>query len=322
MWQPTAGIASRLPGYVDPEILETGTPGDATARPYPYWPPGIAYRTPDLEGAALKAGLWAPLVAQGENVGVLVVHSTRRSEFLPAEVAVLEAFAGQAALAVQRTRLIEQLRDKVTALEAAQAGLAAKERLERELELARQVQQSMLPRTFPAFTGYRFAATNAPAREVGGDLYDLFALENQRFGVAIADVSDKGMAAALYMALLRSLLLAEARREASPRLVLQQVNRLLREVGEPEMFVSVFYGVVDTATRRLRYARAGHDRPLLIRAGVMSELGGSGSLLGIFEPDALHLSEEEIALSPGDRSGAVYGWPDGCCFAGGRQLRS
>jgi serine phosphatase RsbU (regulator of sigma subunit) len=193
----------------------------------------------------LKAGLWVPLVAQGENVGVMIVHSTRRDEFTPSEVAVLEAFAGQAALAVQRTRLVEQLQDKIAALEAAQAGLAAKERLERELELARQVQQSMLPRTFPAFPGYRFAAMNEPAREVGGDLYDVFALDGDRFGVVIADVSDKGMAAALYMALSRSLILAEARREASPSAVLQQVNRLLREVGEPEMLVSVFYGVVD-----------------------------------------------------------------------------
>jgi sigma-B regulation protein RsbU (phosphoserine phosphatase) len=295
-WDP-----SRLPAGVDPAILESGAPGDVAARPYPHWPPGIPYRRPDIEGAELKAGLWVPLVAQGENVGVMVVHSTRRSEFLPSEVTVLEAFAGQAALAVQRTRLVEQLQDKIGALEAAQAGLAAKERLERELELARQVQQSMLPRTFPAFPGYRFAAMNEPAREVGGDLYDVFALDGERFGVVIADVSDKGMAAALYMALSRSLILAEARREASPSAVLQQVNRLLREVGEPDMFVSVFYGVVDAATRRLRYARAGHDRPLLIRAGDVLEFGGRGSLLGVFEPDALYLSEEEVELRSGDR---------------------
>jgi len=295
-WDP-----SRLPQAVDPAALELDATADATARPYHKWPPGIPYRRPDIEGAQLKAGLWVPLVAQGENVGVMVVHSTHRNAFSPSEATVLEAFAGQAALAVQRTRLIEQLQEKIDALEAAQEGLAAKERMERELELARQVQQNMLPRTFPAIPGYRFAARNAPAREVGGDLYDVFSLENGRFGIVIADVSDKGIAAALYMAVARSLILAEARREASPQAVLGHVNRLLREVGDPEMFVTVFYGVIDGATHRLVYARAGHDRPVLIRRGESIELGGRGNPLGIFDPDAFHLTEEETALSHGDR---------------------
>lgn len=292
----------RLPDCVDASvILDLQSGPSPEARPYHQWPPGIAYRSPDVEGVELRAGLWVPLVAQDENVGALVVHSTRRSEFAPSEAAVLEAFAGQAALAVQRTRLIEQLQEKVSELEAAQAGLAAKERMERELELARQVQQSILPRTFPEMPGYGFAARNEPARRVGGDFYDVINLGDGHFGIVIADVSDKGMAAALYMALSRSLLLAEARRERSPAAVLKQVNRLLRELGEPGMFVSMFYGVTYGPGRHMRYARAGHDRPLLLRGGTVHELGGRGALLGTFEAEELHLTEEDIVLASGDR---------------------
>ena len=168
-------------------------------------------------------------------------------------------------------------------------------------ELARQVQQSVLPRTFPRVEGYRFATRNEPARQVGGDFYDVFVLDEGHFGIVVADVSDKGMPAALYMALSRSLLLAEARRESSPRVVLANVNRLLLELGEPDMFVSVFYGVVEGATGRLTYTRAGHDRPLLLRNGTVQVLGGSGAVLGLLEEADLRLSEETLDLAPGDR---------------------
>ncbi|NDJ77091.1 MAG: PP2C family protein-serine/threonine phosphatase, partial [Chloroflexi bacterium] len=173
------------------------------------------------------------------------------------------------------------------------------ERLERELELARQVQQSVLPRTFPAVPGYGFSARSEPARQVGGDLFDVFVLDDAHFGVVIADVSDKGMPAALYMALTRSLLLAEAHRELSPHAVLVSVNRLLLELGEPDMFVTVFYGVVERLTQRMTYARAGHDRPFLLRGPEVTTLGGEGNMLGLL--DNLFLTEETIVLRPDDR---------------------
>src|SRR5689334_9682028 len=109
------------------------------------------------------------------------------------------------------------------------------------------------------------------------------------------------MPAALYMALTRSLLYAEARRERSPRAVLLNVNRLLRELGEPHMFVTVFYGVIALCSRRLTYARAGHDYPLLLRDGASMALGGRGTVLGMLEMNDLALSEEQIDLAPGDR---------------------
>ena len=260
--------AERLPPPL-PGDLVCCLDGDAESRgrpaPFAGWPPGIAPRTPDLEGAELRAGFRAPLIAQGETVGAIYVHSTVHAGFAPGQIALLQTFAAQAALALQRAALTAQLRAKVAALEAAQAELAVKARMARELELARQVQQSFLPTAFPHAPGYAFAAYNEPAREVGGDFYDVIDLGDGRIGLVIADVSDKGMAAALYMALSRSLIRAEAMREASPRAALANVNRSLLDLGEQGMFVTVFYGVLDPPSGELTYARAGHDRPALLR---------------------------------------------------------
>jgi serine phosphatase RsbU (regulator of sigma subunit) len=262
-------------------------------------PPGVAPPGPNTP--PLRAGLSVPLFVQDERVGVIIFHSTGKTRFMPGEVALLETYANQAAVAMQRTRLIEQLRLKIAQLEAAQAELAQKERMEHELELARQVQRSVLPHTFPQVPGFEFMARYEPARQVGGDFYDVIALDSDYFGIAIADVSGKGMPAALYMALARSLLLAEARRDLSPRAVLANVNDLLLEVGDPQLFVTMFYGIVETSARRLTYARAGHDRPLLLRGQRLRELGGTGVLLGLLDTPLLQLSEEQMALSPGDR---------------------
>jgi sigma-B regulation protein RsbU (phosphoserine phosphatase) len=125
-------------------------------------------------------------------------------------------------------------------------------------------------------------------------------LDSHHFGVAIADVSDKGLPAALYMALTRSLLRAEAPRQLSPLSVLSNVNQLLLELGDGSAFVTLFYGVVDCATRRMVFSRAGHDRPLLLRAGKAQSLSGDGTPLGTLS-DEFRLTQEEIQLAPGDR---------------------
>jgi len=173
--------------------------------------------------------------------------------------------------------------------------------MERELELARQLQQSVLPKVFPLIPGYAFAGRSRAARWVGGDFYDVIPLDAGRFALVVGDVSDKGMRAALYMAQTHSLLRAESRRESSPVEVLYRVHHLLRELSRAEMFVTVFYGVVDPQERRLRYARAGHDLPLLIRGGRVEPLGGDGIVLGFPGIDDLNLTEEEILLQAGDR---------------------
>lgn len=269
--------------------------------PFEGYPPGIPTRTADQEGAHVRTGLCVQLVAQRQVVGAMIFHSTIRANFSPGDEALLHALANAGAAAIQRADLIENLREKINALEAAQEGLAAKERLDRELELARTVQQNMLPTRFPLVAGYQFYARNEPARQVGGDFYDVFTLEDNCIGVVIADVSDKGMPAALFMALTRSLVRAEAQREPSPERVLRRVHRLLLQVAEPTQFVTLFYGVLDPADHSLTFVRAGHDYPLLLRNNEVTTLRGVGTVLGLLDEKEIILQEQQMDLHSGDR---------------------
>jgi serine phosphatase RsbU (regulator of sigma subunit) len=281
-------------------LYPAGDISDEHAR-FESYPPGIPKRAADIEGVLVRAGLRVPLIAQREVVGAMIFHSTIRKEFDTRESALLHALANAGAAAIQRADLIDSLRDKIEQLERAQKQIAQKERLERELELARTVQQNMLPHQFPLVAGAQFYARSEPARQVGGDFYDVFLLDAYRIGVVIADVSDKGMPAALFMALTRSLVRAEAQRETSPERVLRRVHRLLLDVAEPTQFVTIFYGVLDVAERRLRYVRAGHDYPLLIREGAVLTLRSPGTILGLVQENELILNEEDIELKPCDR---------------------
>ena len=193
-----------------------------------------------------------------------------------------------------------ELAEAYRGLQEAQAAMVEKERLEHELELARQLQQSILPHQFPNLSGFHFAARSRPARQVGGDFYDAIALGPDRVGLVIADVSDKGMAAALYMALTRSLIHAEARRSSSPRRVLLNTHRLLLEMTQSFMFVTAFYGVLDARTGSLTYARAGHDLPLLVSPdrGDCRSLSADGTILGLLKD--IRLEEAGVDLRSGD----------------------
>jgi len=194
----------------------------------------------------------------------------------------------------------QELAQAYRELQEAQAALVEKERLERELELARELQQSILPHEFPDFPGFNCAARSRPAWQVGGDFYDVISLSKGRVGLVMADVSDKGLAAALYMALTRSLIHAEAKHSSSPRQVLLNIHRLLLEITQADMFVTVFYGVLDPARGDLRYARAGHDRPLLFSpsSGECRFLAADGILLGCVEK--VRLEEVSVRLHTGD----------------------
>jgi serine phosphatase RsbU (regulator of sigma subunit) len=186
-------------------------------------------------------------------------------------------------------------------LQEAQAALVEKERLEHELELAQNLQLSILPDEFPQLPGIRCAARSRSARQVGGDFYDVIPLDSERLGLVMADVSDKGMPAAIFMALTRSLIRAEAKRESSPQRVLLNVHQLLLEMSRAEMFVTVFYGVLHPARGSLRYARAGHDLPLLYShaTGESRFLTAAGMALGYVED--VFLEEADEVLRPGDQ---------------------
>jgi serine phosphatase RsbU (regulator of sigma subunit) len=193
-------------------------------------------------------------------------------------------------------------------LKAAQAHLIEKERMEKELEVAREIQQSMVPRKLPRLPGFDFGARMMPARAVGGDFFDFIPLSESTVGIVIGDVSDKGVPAALFMALTSSLLRAEARRATSVGDALRHVHRQLLEINDSGMFVSLLYGVLNGATREFRYARAGHELPLLCDA--RGEFAGlpytDGQPLGAM--DGILLDEQMVVL-PSD--GTVLFYTDG-----------
>jgi serine phosphatase RsbU (regulator of sigma subunit) len=180
-----------------------------------------------------------------------------------------------------------------------------KERLEEELRIARQIQMSLLPAQGVAgLPGVRVAALCLPAAEVGGDYYDLLPLGETRMGVLVADVSGKGTSAALYMAELKGLVLSLSRIYESPAKLLSEANRILAAHMDSRSFVTMTYAVVDTAARRMRYARAGHN-PLIhfqARTGLTRVLTPAGLGLGLDSGDRFDkiLEEDEVPLDPGD----------------------
>ena len=182
---------------------------------------------------------------------------------------------------------------------------AEKERLEEELRIARQIQMSLLPgEGLVSVPGIRIAALCLPAAEVGGDYYDLLPLGPTRMGVLVADVSGKGTSAALYMAELKGLVLSLSRIYESPKRLLSEANRILSAHMDARSFVTMTYAVVDTAARRMRYARAGHN-PMIhmqARTGRTVILAPAGLGLGLDPGERFEaiLEENEVALEPGD----------------------
>ena len=172
--------------------------------------------------------------------------------------------------------------------------------LQNELEVASKMQQSILPTQLPSTSDYQVAASMEPARSVGGDFFDFVNLEDGRVGIAIADVSDKGVPAALFMMSSRTLLKGAAIGGSGPGQVLREVNNLLEEDNESAMFVTVLYAEYDPATGELAYANGGHNAPLIFRED------GSSTLLPLTDGVALGLMpgleyrQKTVTLSPGD----------------------
>jgi sigma-B regulation protein RsbU (phosphoserine phosphatase) len=192
-----------------------------------------------------------------------------------------------------------QLTEAYESLKAAQAQLIEKERLERELQVAYEIQMSILPDKLPQLPGFNFGARLIPARSVGGDFYGFVPLEDDRLGVMIGDVTDKGVPAAIFMAQVHAYITAEAERGETPRQVLLRVNRRLIQKGEQGLIVTAIYGVLDCKARQFAYARAGHDLPIIHNVGEDAVLVdyGTGQALGFLEEPLL--DERVVSLSPG-----------------------
>ncbi len=194
----------------------------------------------------------------------------------------------------------QQLQKAYDKLKTAQVQLIEKEKLERELQLAREIQLSILPRKLPNKKGYDLGALIVAAQAVGGDFFDIFPLDRNHLGIVIGDVTDKGVPAAIYMAQTRALLRAKASPDLSPVQTLRLVNDLLLKTNDSGMFVTVLYGSLNLPTGDLQYARAGHETPLLLRSsGETAVLPfKTGVPLGII--DRPLIDESHITIQAGE----------------------
>src|SRR6185503_9607533 len=203
----------------------------------------------------------------------------------------------------------EKLRRAYNELKAAQKQIIEKEKLERELELSSQIQQSILPRSLPKRTGFDFGALIIPAHAVGGDFYTFLSLDKNHVGIVVGDVCDKGIPAALFMSLVYSLIRVEARNSRSPVKVLRQVNRhLLNMMNNSTMFVTLIYGILNCNNGRFHYARAAHPAPILLdESGTVVKIPVKpGQPLGLF--GNLPIDEERITIPA---SGTMLLFTDG-----------
>jgi len=245
----------------------------------------LPWDTDPLPGALAVAplGQAAPEVSGGVAL-VLAETVGAPDAVLPA----LQSLAAQVAAALRQAELHAQD--------------LARQRMAQELAVAGQIQQSLLPRALPALPGWQISAALRPARETSGDFYDLIPLPGARLGLLIADVADKGTGAALIMTLCRTLLRTYAPEHADrPDRLLAAVNRRLIAETDSQMFVTLFYGVLEPATGRLCFGNAGHNPPLLLRHGggpAPELLTRTGIPLGI-EAD-LAWTMCEVVLESGD----------------------
>jgi serine phosphatase RsbU (regulator of sigma subunit) len=254
-----------------------------------------------LEAENFKAAAIVPLVSDGRSIGALVVDSRRPRTFTPDDLRFLQLMANQAAIAIERARLYQEE--------------IQRQRLEEELAVGRHIQLSLLPEGKPDVPGWEFAAVYQAARQVGGDFYDFFELppaeknghapdpdreKAPRLGLVIADVADKGIPAALFMAMSRTMIRMTALGGRPPAWALKRANKLILKDSQTDLFLSAFYGALDTGSGRLTYANAGHNPPFWYQAstGEFAKLKPTGMVLGVLE-DIL-LTEREITVAPGD----------------------
>jgi phosphoserine phosphatase RsbU/P len=297
-----------------------------TALPSSGWSIGVVY--PDEE-------MFAALHRISLNMALLVVIGLILLTVLVTQVvnrlaAPLAAFAGSARMIargrfdtplprVGKTDEMKELHDAFSHMQkeldnyiaSLRETTAAKEKIESELRIARDIQMSMLPHTFPPFPDLPqidLYAILKSAREVGGDLYDFFVKDKHHFYFAIGDVSGKGVPASMFMAMTRTLLRTISDKESEPGAILGALNRSLSFNNESNMFVTFFLGVINLKTGMLHYANAGHNPPVLIRPGGEVEVfEPAGAIpLGLFE--AYEYKGASMQLQPGD---AVFTYTDG-----------
>jgi serine phosphatase RsbU (regulator of sigma subunit)/anti-sigma regulatory factor (Ser/Thr protein kinase) len=282
------------PARVEPPPFEDISPQDPLlaylqAEPEPVDLQRLRLASPAVQ-ALREAGvvLVVPLVAHGEVVGMLNLGPRlSEQEYSTEDKRLLGRLASQAAPALRVAQLVREQEDAVR----------RRERYEQEMRLVQLIQQHFLPGQLPQVDGWDLDALYRPAREVGGDFYDVVEFEDGRLGLLIADVTDKGVAAGFVMASARSILRAAVQRLVDPGAVLARANTQLYPDMPPSMFVTCLYGVLDPASGRFRFANAGHNLPCVQTATGAAEVRATGMPLGLM-PDMAY-EEAEATVEPG-----------------------
>jgi serine phosphatase RsbU (regulator of sigma subunit) len=229
-----------------------------------------------------------PLIVEDRSIGALAINSREPRILSEDELNFLQLMANQAAIAIETNRLhLEEIE---------------RQRIEEDLAVGRQIQLSLLPKSLPTIPGWEFAVYYEAAHQVGGDFYDLFELPNleDHIGLFIGDVSGKGVPAAMFMAMCRTMIRSAVLSGRNPSQALIRANELIQKDSQADLFVSAINASLNTRTGHLTYANAGHNRPILLRVndGKVFDLAARGIILGEF--DSIELEEEEVELLPGD----------------------
>ncbi|HAF47612.1 MAG TPA: hypothetical protein DCL08_00010 [Anaerolineaceae bacterium] len=227
-----------------------------------------------------------PLSVKDQVFGVLIAQDKNFSTNRERRFELLNGISQQASLAIQNDILNKEMLDR--------------QRLEREFQLAREIQQTFLPDKIPDMPGWEMAVHWETARQVGGDFYDYFLLPDGRIAVVIADVSDKGLAASLYMTVTRTLLRAAALESNSPAKTLERVNELLLANSQNGLFVTTFYGVLSLTTGTLTYTMAGHNPPMIIRSDSKQVIALDKGGIALGALPNIELEDQQMKLNPGD----------------------
>jgi sigma-B regulation protein RsbU (phosphoserine phosphatase) len=241
----------------------------------------------------------APLLYAKQNMGVLALANSRMgAPFSQNDFFVFKSIAEQSAFALYNAIIYSEANEK--------------KRLDHDLEIARDIQRILLPAEAPKVNGFEISGMNVPARQVSGDYFDYIKIDEDRLGVAIADVSGKGVPASLIMAICRSVLRSQAMGNPSPADVLQKVNRQLYPDIKEDMFISMAYLALDLTEGAVTLARAGHDAPLLYRQKekTVTALKTPGMVVGIDSGDVFDRLTKDVAV-PLERDDCILLYTDG-----------
>ena len=264
---------------VDREALE----GNVVYIPDIATDPRIIYRD-DGRREGIVSVLCTALIYKDRPIGVLRVYSAERKEFSDFEVKLLQSISGQAAAAIENARLQQETVEK--------------ERLQRQVQIAAEVQRRMIPAGAPVVPGFDIAALYAPCFELGGDFYDFIEFGTSTLGIAVADVVGKGLPASLLIASVRAAIRAYANDIYDLDEIIARVNRAMVADTRSNEFITLWYGTLNYARRQLTYCAAGHDPALLVRDGTIQELSAGGMVLGVDSSE--RYIKEVLQLQPGD----------------------